>query len=62
MHLRLLQFGGPFQVMTGTGPVIVLPNRYADEIRNNPLLSFTKFIMKVCQIWMDGWVVVLCVP
>lgn len=54
MHLCLLQFCGPFQVMTGTGPVIVLPNRYADEIRNNPSLSFTKFVMKVCQVWMDG--------
>ncbi|KAI0113556.1 cytochrome P450 [Nemania sp. FL0031] len=34
--------GRPFQVMTGTGPKIVLPNRYADEIRNLPDLNFSK--------------------
>ncbi|KAI1174554.1 cytochrome P450 [Nemania sp. FL0916] len=33
---------GPFQVMTGTGPKIVLPNRYAEEIRNLPELSLPK--------------------
>ncbi|KAI1269658.1 cytochrome P450 [Xylariaceae sp. FL1019] len=33
---------GPFQVMTGTGPKIMLPNRYADEIRNLPELNFPK--------------------
>ncbi|KAI1129820.1 cytochrome P450 [Nemania abortiva] len=38
----LKKTNGPFQVMTGTGPKIVLPNRYADEIRNLPDLSFSK--------------------
>ncbi|KAI0425343.1 cytochrome P450 [Xylaria sp. FL1042] len=33
---------GPFQIMTGTGPKIILPNRYADEIRNLPELNFSK--------------------
>ncbi|KAI0406366.1 cytochrome P450 [Xylaria palmicola] len=33
---------GPFQIMTGTGPKIILPNRYADEIRNSPELNFPK--------------------
>ncbi|KAI0451879.1 cytochrome P450 [Xylaria acuta] len=33
---------GPFQIMTGTGPKIILPNRYADEIRNLPELNFPK--------------------
>ncbi|KAH7040188.1 cytochrome P450 [Microdochium trichocladiopsis] len=28
--------GGPYQVLTGTGPKIILPNRFADEIKNNP--------------------------
>ncbi|KAI0202679.1 cytochrome P450 [Astrocystis sublimbata] len=32
----------PFQVMTGTGPKIILPNRYADEVRNLPELNFSK--------------------
>lgn len=30
------KYNGPYQVMTGTGPKIVLPNRFADEIKNNP--------------------------
>ncbi|KAI1199298.1 cytochrome P450 [Nemania serpens] len=38
----LKKTNGPFQVMTGTGPKIVLPNRYADEVRNLPELNFPK--------------------
>ncbi|CAN8097523.1 unnamed protein product [Discula destructiva] len=38
----LPQYPGPFQVMTGTGPKIVLPNRFADEVRNNPSLNVPK--------------------
>jgi hypothetical protein len=30
---------GPFQVITGTGPQIVVPNRYASELRNHDDLS-----------------------
>ncbi|KAH6884504.1 cytochrome P450 [Thelonectria olida] len=37
---------GPFQVMTGTGPVVVLPNRFAHEVRNNPHLSFNRYFDK----------------
>lgn len=37
---------GPFQVMTGTGPVLVLPNRFAHEVRNNPHLSFNRYFDK----------------
>ncbi|KAK7950883.1 cytochrome P450 [Apiospora aurea] len=43
----LAKYSGPFQVMTGTGPKIVLPNRFADEIRNNPSLNFQKAFLKV---------------
>jgi hypothetical protein len=32
----------PFQIITGTGPKFVLPNRYADELKNNPHASFTE--------------------
>ncbi|KAK8088499.1 cytochrome P450 [Apiospora hydei] len=42
----LAKYSGPFQVMTGTGPKIVLPNRFADEIRNNPSLNFQKAFLK----------------
>lgn len=37
---------GVFQVMTGTGPVVVLPNRFANEIRNNKSLSFNRYFDK----------------
>ncbi|KAI8634414.1 cytochrome P450 [Xylariaceae sp. FL1651] len=33
---------GPFQIMTGTGPKIILPNRFADETRNLPELNFPR--------------------
>lgn len=32
----------PFKVMTGTGPKIIVPNRFANELRNNPALNFNK--------------------
>ncbi|KAI1813368.1 cytochrome P450 [Poronia punctata] len=38
--------GGPFQVMTGTGPKILLPNKFADELRNLPSLDFSKAFAK----------------
>lgn len=37
---------GLFQVMTGTGPVVVLPNRFANEVRNNKSLSFNRYFDK----------------
>ncbi|KAL0264988.1 hypothetical protein SLS55_000944 [Diplodia seriata] len=40
------QFPGAFQVITASGPKIVLPNRYANEIRNNPHMSFGKIITR----------------
>lgn len=47
MVLRGLKaVSGPFQVMTGTGPVLVLPNRFAHEVRNNPHLSFNRYFDK----------------
>jgi len=42
----LKRYPGPFQVMTGTGPKIVLPNRYAEEMRSDPNLSFDKAFSK----------------
>ncbi|KAJ8132679.1 hypothetical protein O1611_g941 [Lasiodiplodia mahajangana] len=36
------QHSGVFQVMTGTGPRVILPNRFADELRNHPDLNFNK--------------------
>lgn len=37
---------GVFQVMTGTGPVVVLPNCFAHETRNNKSLSFNRYFDK----------------
>ncbi|KAI1752691.1 cytochrome P450 [Xylaria castorea] len=34
----------PYSVNSDIGPIIVLPPRFADEIKNNPSLSFTKSI------------------
>ena len=33
--------------MTGTGPKILLPNSYANEVKNNPNLSLDKAFAKV---------------
>lgn len=37
---------GAFQVMTGTGPKIILPNRFADELKNHEFLNFDKAFAK----------------
>jgi hypothetical protein len=37
---------GPFQIITGTGPKIVLPNRFADELRARPELDFNEAFRK----------------
>lgn len=39
-------YAGPFQILTGTGPKIVLPNKYADELRNRPELDFNEAFRK----------------
>ncbi|PNS17537.1 Ent-kaurene oxidase [Sphaceloma murrayae] len=51
----LAQTKGAFQVMTGTGPKIVLPNRYADELRNHPDLNFPKAFAKDLFITYPGF-------
>ena len=33
---------GPFQILTGTGPKIVVPNRFADELKNEAKLDFNE--------------------
>ncbi|KAI9149937.1 Cytochrome P450 monooxygenase adrA [Paramyrothecium foliicola] len=40
------QFAGCFQVITPTGPKIVLPGKFADEIRNDPRMNFQEAIHK----------------
>lgn len=37
-------YDGPFQVLTGTGPKVILPNRFADELKAHPDLDFNKAI------------------
>ena len=39
-------FSGPFQIITGTGPKVVLPNKYADELRGRPELDFNEAFRK----------------
>ncbi|KAI0025227.1 cytochrome P450 [Xylariomycetidae sp. FL0641] len=51
----LQKFSGPFQVITGTGPKIVLPNRYADEIRNHPNMNFNKAFSKDFMVHYPGF-------
>lgn len=34
----------PFQVLTGTGPRLVFPNKFASDIKHHPHLDFTKSI------------------
>ncbi|KAF2218367.1 cytochrome P450 [Elsinoe ampelina] len=51
----LSQTKGAFQVVTGTGPKIVLPNRYADELRNHPDLNFPKAFAKDLFINYPGF-------
>ncbi|KAM0718727.1 hypothetical protein Q7P37_005798 [Cladosporium fusiforme] len=36
----------PFQILTGTGPKIVLPNRFADEVRSRQEANFPKAFEK----------------
>ncbi|KAI1388965.1 cytochrome P450 [Hypoxylon trugodes] len=49
------RFSGPFQIMTGTGPKIILPNKYADEIRNHPALNFNKAFGKDFMVNYPGF-------
>ncbi|KAI1086991.1 cytochrome P450 [Rostrohypoxylon terebratum] len=49
------RFSGPFQVITGTGPKIVLPNKFADELRNHPHLDFNKAFAKDFSISYPGF-------
>lgn len=46
---------GLFQVMTGTGPVVVLPNRFANEVRNNKSLSFNRYFDKDFFVHYPGF-------
>lgn len=51
----LRRFSGPFQVMTGTGPKIILPNKFADELRNHPALDFNKAFAKDFMVNYPGF-------
>ncbi|KAI6469461.1 hypothetical protein MCOR17_003810 [Pyricularia oryzae] len=42
----LEKYSGPFQMITSTGPKLVLPHKYADEIRNRPELDFNEAFRK----------------
>ncbi|KAH7013843.1 cytochrome P450 [Ilyonectria destructans] len=42
----LKTYPSTFQVMSGTGPLVVLPNRFTDEVRNHKDLSFNRYFDK----------------
>ena len=48
-HLLALgvRTGRPFRLLTDLGEMIVLPARYANEIRSDPRLSFSEVIVQV---------------
>jgi hypothetical protein len=39
----------PFRVMADVGEILILPPKYAYEIRNHDQLSFTQATLKVCS-------------
>lgn len=41
--------GRPFRLLTDLGEIVVLPARYAIEIRSDPRLSFSEVIAQVCR-------------
>lgn len=50
-----LDTDAPFQVLTGTGPRIILPNRYADQVKNLPNLSLSEAFQKDYMINLPGF-------
>lgn len=51
------QYSGPFQVMTPTGPKIILPNRYARDVGTSPIFNLPMAFGSVCQndlMWRFG--------
>ncbi|KAF2719878.1 cytochrome P450 [Polychaeton citri CBS 116435] len=51
----LREHSGPFQVMTGSGPKIVLPNRFAEELRNHTSLNFNEAFAKDFFVHYPGF-------
>jgi len=47
--------GGPFQVVTGTGPKIVVPNKHADELKGHAALNFPRAFAKDLFAWIPGF-------
>ena len=44
----------PFRIMADVGEILILPPKYAYEIRNHDHLSFTQAAFKVCSIDKGG--------
>ncbi|KAB5557999.1 cytochrome P450 [Coniochaeta sp. 2T2.1] len=47
--------GRTFQVITGTGPKLVVPNHFAHELANHPDLPFTKSVVKDFFVMYPGF-------
>ncbi|RYC58244.1 hypothetical protein CHU98_g7965 [Xylaria longipes] len=43
-HTSRVISGRPYTIYSDVGPMVVLPPRFADEIKNNPNLSFSKLV------------------
>ena len=46
---------GPFQVRTGTGYKIIVPNRFADELKSHPSLNFNEAFAKDLFVEYPGF-------
>jgi hypothetical protein len=53
--VNYFQVEGAFQTHTSNGPVIILPNRYADQIHNNPDLLLSESAAEVCVLKVHLW-------
>ncbi|KAF9634236.1 putative cytochrome p450 protein [Lasiodiplodia theobromae] len=46
--------GKAFQIITGTGPMIILPPTLIDEVRNNGNMTLSGFLEHIIQDWDLG--------
>lgn len=47
IQLTSVKTGAPFQVLASTGPLIILPASYMNEVRNDDRMTFGGFLKKV---------------
>lgn len=58
--LPTLQCNRGFQIMTGTGPKVILPNHFAEELRNHPECFVQRgFRQSTCPPKLSRWTLCL---